>query len=101
MRKLTTEEARARETISVALREYTDELDAIISSEDDLDPIMVEGETNTGYYCQMMVNPKEVAKIILKYDYPLYAFFEEESPQAMWDELAELFGLARISTFDL
>lgn len=101
MRKLTTEEARARETISLAIKKYTDELEAIASSQDDNDPIIVEGETQTGYYCQMMVDPKPVAKIILEYDYPLYAFFEEDAPQAMWDELAECFGLRSITSFDL
>lgn len=32
-------------------------------------PIMVEGETSTGYYCILMADPKDVAKILLKYDY--------------------------------
>ena len=33
-------------------------------------PIMVEGggETTTGYFCQLMVNPQEVAKIFVDYD---------------------------------
>lgn len=34
-------------------------------------PIMVEGETSPGYYCQLMAGPKDVAKILLKYDYPV------------------------------
>ena len=36
------------------------------------DPIMVEGETSAGYFCQLMVDPKDVAKILLEYDYPVW-----------------------------
>ena len=33
-----------------------------IASGSEQDPIIIEGETDTGYYCQMMVNSKEVAQ---------------------------------------
>lgn len=102
MRKLTTEEARARETVALAISDYRTQLEAITLSKDEcLDPIMVEGETRTGYYCQMMVDPKDVAQILLKYDYPVFAVLEEEPPQGIWEDLAERFGLASVSSFDL
>lgn len=31
-------------------------------------PIIIEGETTAGYFCQLMVNPQEVAKIFVDYD---------------------------------
>ena len=101
MRKLTTEQARAREIISLAISDYRTKLEAITLTQDDLDPIMVEGETKTGYFCQLMVDPKDVAKILLEYDYPVFAVLEEEPPQGIWDDLADRFGLASVCSFDL
>ena len=68
--------------------------------EDD-DPIMLVGETVTGYYAQLMVSPKTVAKIMLDYDYPLWTILDEEAPQAMWDQLAKVFGLDAVSEVDI
>ena len=47
------------------------------------DPIMVEGEAWTGYYCQLMTDPKDVAKILLEYDYLVWRVFDEDAPDAM------------------
>ena len=44
---------------------------------------MVEGETLTGYYCQLMTDPKDVAKILLEYDYLVWRVFDEDAPDAM------------------
>lgn len=101
MRKLTKEEEKAREVVALAISDYRTQLESITLTQDDPDPIIVEGETRTGYYCQMMVNPKDVARIILKYDYPVFAILEEEPPQGMWDDLAEWYGLDSVSSFDL
>lgn len=102
MRKLSTEEKRAQETINLAISDYRTGLEALtLTDKKDLDPIMIDGETRTGYYCQMMVSPREVAEIVLKYDYPVFAVLEEEPPQAMWDELANRFGLDSVTSFDL
>lgn len=101
MRKLTTEEAKACEVVKSAISDYRTKLEAISLSIDDLDPIMVEGETKTGYCCQLMVDPKEVASILLDYDYPVFAVLKEEPLQAMWDDLADRFGLDSVSSFDL
>lgn len=46
-------------------------LEEIAKSDNKDDPIMIEGEITTGYYCQMIVAPKEVAKIILEYNHPV------------------------------
>ena len=102
MRKLTDEEIKSKETIVQAISDYRTGLEALtLTDSDDLSPVMVEGETRTGYYCQLMGSPKEVAEIVLKYDYPVFVALEEEPPQAMWDELASHFGLANVTSFDL
>ena len=102
MRKLTKEEDKARELILQAISDYRTGLEALtLTDKNDLDPIMIDGETRTGYYCQMMVSPREVAEIVLKYDYPVFAVLKEEPSQAMWDELADHFGLATVTSFDL
>ena len=102
MRKLTKEEDNARELILQAISDYRTGLEALtLTDKDDLDSVMLDGETRTGYYCQMLVSPREVAEIVLKYDYPIFAVLKEEPPQAMWAELADHFGLDSVSSFDL
>ena len=64
-------------------------------------PIMVEGETTAGYYCQLMANPQEVAKIFVDYDYALYRVLGEDAPDAMWEDLGRKFGLEHICSADL
>ena len=46
-------------------------------------PIIVEGETTAGYYCQLMMNPQEVAKIFVDYNYALYRILGKDAPDAM------------------
>lgn len=103
MRKLTDKEEKARETIAQAISDYRTGLEAITLVKDDvdLDPILVEGRTHADYYCHLMVDPKDVAPILLQYDYPVFAVLKEEPPQAMWDDLAAKFGLRSVDSFDL
>lgn len=103
MRKLTVEEDKAKETIMHAISDYRTELEAITLVKDDvdMDPVMIGGSTRTGFYCHLMVDPRTIAPILLKYDYPILAILDEECPQAMWDELAHTFGLASVDEFDL
>ncbi len=105
IRKLTNEEKKARDTILQLISDYRTELEAITlvreDLEDTLDPVLVEGETMAGYYCQMMIGPKLVAEILLKYDYPIFRVLGEEGPDAMWHEIASKLGLASVSSVDL
>ena len=101
MRKLTKEQQDAVDTVQQAISDYRTQLEAMTLSNDDLDPILIEGETETGYSCSMMVNPKDVAKILLKYDFPIYEVLGDEAPQGMWDDLAEQFGVGAVTSFDL
>ena len=72
-----------------------------ISKTEEGKPIMVEGETTAGYFCQLMVDPKDVAKIMLDYNYPVWRVLEEDAPDAMWEELGYKFGLAHVCSVDL
>lgn len=54
---------------------------------------MVEDETTAGYFCQLMVDSKEVARIFVDYDYALYRVIGEDAPDAIWEDLSRKFGL--------
>ena len=86
--------------VNEAIAAETEKLKAIASGNDQ-DPVLVEGETETGYYCQMIVDPKEVARVYLRHDYPTWRVLEEDAPDAMWDELASTFRLKSVSSADL
>ena len=103
MRKLTTEEKDAVEVVNQLISDYRTIIEGVtlVKEDIDCDPIMIEGETSAGYCCQMMVDPKDVAPILLEYNYPVYAVLEEEPPMAMWDALAAKFGLASVDSVDL
>lgn len=63
--------------------------------------ILVEGETSAGYYAQVMVNPSKIAKIMLKYGYHLWDTLEQEAPEDMWPDIAEMVGLESVSGVDI
>lgn len=62
---------------------------------------MLEGSTEKGYSCYMMVDPKDVARIFLEYNYPVWSILEEESPIELWDDLARFYGLETVNSVDL
>ena len=64
-------------------------------------PLWSRGETTAGYYCQLMVNPQEVAKIFVDYDYALYRILGKDVPDAMREDLGRKFGLESICSVDL
>lgn len=101
MRELDKKQSEAVDTVNQAISEYRASLEAIISANDDDDPILIEGSTTAGYQCQLFVNAKEVAKIILEYDYPTSRILGQEAPQEMWDDLGRHFGLSEVYSFDL
>lgn len=72
-----------------------------IAKTEEQDQIMIEGETTAGYYCQLMVDPKDAANIMLDYDYPLYAAMGEDAPDAMWSALGRHYGLRTVSSVDI
>ena len=102
MKLLNEKEKAALETIKKAIADYEAELEAIMKTDcDDNDPIMLEGDTSTGYCVQLMVEPREVVPTLLKYDYPTFAVLGDDFPQEMWDELGRKFGLESVFSVDL
>lgn len=87
--------------VQIAISDYRTKLEAITITNEECDPILLEGETEAGYYCNMMIDPKPVAKILLHYDYPIFRILDEDAPDAMWEELARLVGLRAVTSFDL
>ncbi len=72
-----------------------------IASTDEQDPVMLEGVTTTGHNCHVMVDPKEVAKVFLNYDYPACLVLDNEPSSDMWDTLARKFGLGEVYGVDI
>lgn len=67
---------------------------------DDDSHIIVDEETETGYYCQIQVDAKKVAEVYLRYDYPIYRILGQEVLDSMWIELARMFGLSSVDSVD-
>ena len=72
-----------------------------IAKAEEGDPIMVEGETTAGSFCHMMVDPKDVARIALEYNYPVWHILKEDCPDGMREDLGREFGLATVCSIDL
>lgn len=72
-----------------------------IAKTEEGDPILIEGETTVGYFCHLMVDPKEVAKIALEYNYPVWHILRQDYPDGMWEDLGRKFGLATVCSIDL
>ena len=90
----------AIEKVNAAIQKERERLEKIAQT-DEASPISVEGTTSKGYYCNLMVDPKEVAKIMLEYDYPVWSVLGEDAPDDMWNSLAYKFGLGSISAADI
>ena len=72
-----------------------------IAKTEEGDPIMIEGETTAGYYCHIMVDPKDVAKIALEYNYPFWHILQQDYPDGIWEDLGRKFGLETVCSMDL
>lgn len=72
-----------------------------IAGEEEGDPVMLEGETTTGYAVRVLADPAKVAKIMLSHWYPLYKILEEDAPDEMWKELARMVDVAIVFAVDL
>ena len=92
---------KATEIVNKQIKKYREQLQKIAKTECGNEPVMVEGETKTGYYCQLMVDPAKAAKIMLDYDYPTYSCLMQDAPDAMWQALADEYGLDSVSSIDL
>ena len=96
----TDELLNAVKIVQAAIKAKEDRYRKIASTEEQ-DPILLEGETRTGYECQLMVEPKDVAQVFLDYDFALWDTVVGEVSDSMWDRLAEIYGLDRVYAVDL
>lgn len=102
-----TQESHNIQALDGAVKAVNDAIDACrkaletIASGSEQDLIMLEGQTYTDHMCHLLVDPKEVAIIILSWNYPTYEILGEEAPTEMWQELAEHFGIKTVNSFDL
>ncbi len=99
-KKESMELAEAVRIVNAAIKAETERLERI-TKEEEQDPIIIEGETSTGYQVQLMFDPAKAAKIMLDYWYPAYKVLGEEAPREMWDSLARQAGLEDVYYVDI
>ncbi|MBQ3271201.1 hypothetical protein IJI94_00685 [Candidatus Saccharibacteria bacterium] len=92
--------AEAVKLVNDAIMAEYKRLEKIAKTEED-DPILIEGETTAGYFCHLMVDPQDVAKIALEYNYPVWHILQQDYPDGMWEELGRKFGLETVCSMDL
>ena len=102
-----TEQGTVEQTLSEAVRavnaaiaQKTERFEEIVRTEEQ-EPILLEGETRTGYLVKTLIDPGIAAKVMLRYDCPAYLVLGEDLPQGMWNELAEIVGLETVSFVEL
>ena len=64
-----------------------------IASGVDQSPVALEGITEKNFYCSIMVDPKDVAEIFLRWNYATYFVLGEDAPDEMWREIGEFYGI--------
>ena len=82
-----------------AIKKREEQLRAYTTAEHE--GIEVMGETTMGYLCTVVADPKEISKIMLKYDEPTWSVLEEDCPDSMWMEIAKTVGLELIDSVDI
>ena len=93
--------AEAIKLVNDAITKETKRLQDILDGDDEQSPVVVEGETFENYYCQLMASPKEVAKIMLRHDYPTWKVLGEDAPDGMWGDMGKKFGIKVVCGVDL
>ena len=63
--------------VNSAIAEEESRLRKIIECDED-SHVMVDGETETGYCCQIQVDAKMIAEVYLRYDYLIYRILGQE-----------------------
>ena len=92
-KKLTKEELeQAVKIVRSAILAKEDEYKKIAHGIDQ-DSVALEGLTEKGFNCSIMVDPKDVAEIFLIWNYATYSVLGEDAPDDMWAEIGELYGI--------
>ena len=92
---------QAVKIVNAAIRKEEERYGKIANSDDDQEPVLVEGCTATNYDCQLMVDPKTLAHVLLYNEYPTWKILGTESPDSMWEDLGKVYGLEYVTSFDL
>lgn len=87
--------------VNAAIRKEEERYSKIANSTDDENPVLIEGCTSTNYYCQLVVDPKALARTLLDYEYPTWKILGADAPTDMWDDLGKIYGLATVSSIDI
>ena len=67
---------------------------SITAETDNQEDILIVGKTITGHECSLLVDPKPLAQILLRHNYPTWRVLDVEPPKEMWEEVAKFYGLA-------
>ncbi len=94
-------------TLDDAIKMVKEEIDTVgkclkhIAKTKDATPISVDGRTIRGQDASVWANPSEIAKIMLKYNHHCWRILGLDSPDAMWEEIADLVGLGEVFFVDI
>jgi len=72
-----------------------------IANAEEQDPVRLDGTTMKNYCCSLMVDPKNVARIYLEHNYPVWSVLEKDAPTELWDDFAQFYGLKNVVSVDL
>lgn len=103
----TGEQKSAEDTVSDAVQQVNAKIADLrtklerIVKDSEATLIAVKGETATGSCAIAQIARNKVAKVMLRYDYPVWYVLEEDAPDEMWDEIARLVGFECVSSVDI
>lgn len=63
--------------------------------------VSVDGVTSTGCCATAQIAPDKVAKVMLRFNYHFWHVLNDDEPEEMWDEIAELVGFESASSVDI
>lgn len=98
------EDSKTKITLQEAVKIVNAEIDRLtkehekIAATEEQEPIMLLGETITEHDCQLMVDPKEIAKIYLDFDYATCLVLGSEPSPDMWEAIAKKYGLGTVAS---
>ena len=90
---------KAVKIVQAAIQAKEDKCMKMVSINED-ERMLIEGKTDTGFECQLMIEANEAATILMNYDYPVWRVLGMDAPREMWEKLAELCGLEDVYSVD-
>ena len=87
-----------REQIDICEEIYKRMLEKPVD-EDDLDItdlVELTMVTTTGFDCKMYVDRKDIVKVLLDNDYPIYKVLRKSCPESIWNKIANVYGMDQV-----